>query len=86
MRMWVGANPNFHPHVAQHDFEAWLLPYWSDIQKIAGHNRQAPPGTPEKVNHNRPTSHHIKEMFRNGTCRDDYSKARNAIVSFAEKT
>jgi hypothetical protein len=78
MRQWVGANANFHPHVAQHDFEAWLLPYWSEIQKIAGHNRQAPAGIPEKVNHNRPPSHHIKEMFRNGTCRDDYSKTRDA--------
>jgi len=78
MRIWVGANPNFHPHVAQYDFEAWLLPYWSEIQKIAGHNRQAPAGTPEKVNHNRPPSRHIKEMFRNGTCRDDYSKTRDA--------
>jgi hypothetical protein len=78
MRQWVGVNANFHPHVAQHDFEAWLLPYWPEIQKIAGHNRQAPGGTPEKVNHNRPPSYHVKEMFRNGTCRDDYSKARDA--------
>src|SRR5713226_4579949 len=29
MRNWVGPNERFHPHVAQHDFEAWLLPYWS---------------------------------------------------------
>jgi hypothetical protein len=26
MRQWVGAEPRFHPHVALHDFEAWLLP------------------------------------------------------------
>jgi len=26
MREWVGDNPRFHPHAAQHDFEAWLLP------------------------------------------------------------
>lgn len=25
MRQWVGDNPQFYPHVAQHDFEAWLL-------------------------------------------------------------
>ena len=23
----VGKNDKFHPHAAQHDFEAWLLPY-----------------------------------------------------------
>jgi hypothetical protein len=78
MRQWVGANNSFHPHVAQHDFEAWLLPYWSDIQRIAGHNCTAPRGAPEAVNHNRPPSQHIQEIFRIGTCRDDYSKPRDA--------
>jgi Domain of unknown function (DUF4276) len=78
MRQWVGPNPLFHPHVAQHDFEAWLLPYWNEIQKIAGHNRKAPQGLPESVNHNRPPSYHIREIFENGTCRDSYSKPRDA--------
>lgn len=38
----------------------------------------APGGPPEQVDHNRPPSYHVKEIFRNGTCRDDYSKARDA--------
>ena len=42
MRDWVGKNDRFYPHAAQYDFEAWLLPFWSDIQKIAGHNRGSP--------------------------------------------
>jgi hypothetical protein len=54
MRAWVGNNSSFYPHAAQHDFEAWLLPYWSEIQKIAGHNRKAQRGLPETVNHNHP--------------------------------
>ena len=78
LRHWVGANPDFYPHVAQHDFEAWLLPYCSDIQKLAGHNRNAPPGPPEKVNHMRPPSSHIREIFEIGRCRDSYSKPRDA--------
>lgn len=78
MRRWVGPEPRFHPHAAQYDFEAWLLPYWTDIQRIAGHNRNAPSGLPESVNHNRPPSYHIQEIFRIGTCRDDYSQARDA--------
>lgn len=78
MRVWVGDNARFYPHVAQHDFEAWLLPYWSDIQALAGHNRSAPPGPPESVNHGRPPSFHIREIFRIGTCRRDYIKARDA--------
>jgi hypothetical protein len=78
MRGWVGANPAFYPHVAQHDFEAWLLPFWDEIQKLARHNRKAPPGQPESVNHTRPPSFHIQEIFRIGTCRDDYSKPRDA--------
>ncbi len=78
MRTWVGDNSNFYPHAAQHDFEAWLLPFWSDIQVLAGHKKSAPPGPPESVNHSRPPSHHIRELFRIGTCRDDYSKSRDA--------
>ena len=79
MSDWVGPNPRFFPHAAQHDFEAWLLPFWSEIQKLAGHNRKAPPGSPEKVNHTRPPSVYIQEIFRAGTCRDDYSKPRDAL-------
>lgn len=78
MRAWVGANNRFHPHAAQHDFEAWLLPFWSEIQRLAGHNRKRPVGAPESVNHNKPPSYHIREIFRIGTCRDDYSKPRDA--------
>jgi hypothetical protein len=78
MRQWVGPEPKFYPHAAQHDFEAWLLPYWEEIRRISGHNRNPPPGTPETVNHNRPPSYHIREIFRLGTCRDDYSKPRDA--------
>jgi hypothetical protein len=78
MHTWVGQNNRFYPHAAQHDFEAWLLPYWSEIQRVAGHNRNAPVGEPETVNHNRPPSYHIKEIFRIGTRRDGYSKTRDA--------
>jgi hypothetical protein len=78
MHDWVGNNEKFHPHAAQHDFEAWLLPFWNDIQVLAGHRKAAPPGTPETVNHKRPPSYHIREILRIGTCRDDYSKPRDA--------
>lgn len=78
MRQWVGPVDRFHPHVAQHDFEAWLLPYWEEIQQIAGHNWNAPSGPPESVDHNHPPSYHIKEIFRTGRSRDGYSKVRDA--------
>ncbi len=78
MRQWVGAEPRFHPHVALHDFEAWLLPYWASIQKLAGHNKKAPSGKPEMVNHNNPPAYRIKEIFEIGTCRDSYIKPRDA--------
>ena len=78
MRAWVGNNSKFHPHAAQYDFEAWLLPFWSDIQALAGHNRSAPSGPPEAVDHNQPPSYHIRKIFRAGNCRDDYSKPRDA--------
>ncbi len=67
MREWVGKNDKFFPHAAQHDFEAWLLPFWEDIQKLAGHKMSPPAGAPESVNHNKPPSYRIKESSRPAT-------------------
>ncbi len=78
MREWVGADPRFHPHAAQYDFEAWLLPYWSSIQRLAGHNQTVPSGNPETVNHDNPPAHRIKSVFEAGRCRDSYVKPRDA--------
>ena len=78
MRQWVGNEQKFHPHAAQYDFEAWLLPYWTTIQKLARHNRSAPSGNPEEVNHNNPPAHRLKEIFEIGGCRDSYIKPRDA--------
>lgn len=78
MRQWVGNERRFHPHAAQYDFEAWLLPYWPTIQMLAGHNRVAPEGNPETVNHEKPPAFRIKEIFEIGRCRDSYVKPRDA--------
>ncbi|MDP8239231.1 MAG: DUF4276 family protein [Candidatus Hatepunaea meridiana] len=78
MRQWVGEEQRFHSHAAQYDFEAWLLPYWEDIQRLAGHNRVAPKGNPEQVNHNNPPSYRIKEIFRTGSKSRAYIKPRDA--------
>jgi len=78
MRRWVGGETRFHPHVAQFDFEAWLLPYWPTIQKLAGYKQAAPGINPEKVNHNNPPAHRIKAIFEAGQCRDSYIKPRDA--------
>jgi hypothetical protein len=77
MATWVGNNPKFYPHAAQHDFEAWLLPFWSTIQQLSGGNRSAPKGSPEQVNHNNPPSYLIKEIFEQGK-RRSYNKQRDA--------
>ena len=78
MRQWVGPEPRFHPHAAQYDFEAWLLPYWPTIRRRAKHNQVRPTGHPESVNHNNPPAHRIKEIFEIGKGRDSYVKPRNA--------
>lgn len=78
MRQWVGDNPRFYPHAAQHDFEAWLLPYWSDLQKLAGHNMALPGSAPENVDHDNPPARRIKELFLKGTKGRAYVKARDA--------
>jgi hypothetical protein len=78
MREWVGANPAFHPHAAQYDFEAWLLPYWPTIQRLSKTNQTAPVGNPEDVNHTNPPSHRLQALFERGKCRDSYQKPRDA--------
>ncbi len=80
MRKWVGDNPKFFPHAAQHDFEAWLLPYWVTIQEMAGHNKTAPSGKPETVNHDKSPAYHIAEIFSQGKKRDYYNKPRDAKI------
>ena len=77
MRQWVDGESRFHPHAAQYDFEAWLLPFWSDIQRLAGHNKAAPSGNPENVNHSNPPAHRIREIFNLGK-RYSYVKPRLA--------
>ena len=78
MKQWVGDVPDFYPHAAQHDFEAWLLPYWARIQELAGSNRQLPSQHPESVNHGNSPAYVLKDVFRNGSKRRAYSKTRDA--------
>jgi hypothetical protein len=78
MQQWVGPNPRFYPHAAQHDFEAWLLPFWSEIQHLAKSNRTAQWTSPERVNHSNPPSYRINEVFRTGGSRRAYIKPRDA--------
>jgi hypothetical protein len=78
MRTWVGPEPRFHPHVAQHDFEAWLLPFWEDIKRLAGSNRASPGPNPESVNHLHPPAHLLNEVFRAGSSGKAYVKPRDA--------
>ena len=78
MRQSVKDTSRFHPHAAQYEFEAWLLPYWSRIQQLANHNQTAPGENPEQVNHQNPPSSRIKTILRRGNGRFDYVKDRDA--------
>lgn len=83
MLRWVNNEKRFFPHASQHDFEAWLLPYWSTIQKIAGSNMNRPSGNPEDVDHDKPPAYHLKAVFERGSCKSSYNKQRdgNRILS-----
>lgn len=78
MNQWVRGNAKFYPHVALHDFEAWLLPYWSKIQQLTKSNRVAPAANPEIVNHNNPPAYRLQEVFRTGGHKKSYSKTIDA--------
>ena len=78
MSDWVGPNPHFYPHVALHDFEAWLIPHWNKILQLAKFHQNLPAGNPETINRNKPPSKVIAEVFERGDCRNSYSKQRDA--------
>ena len=80
MSQWVGAEPRFYPHAAQYDFEAWLLPYWPRIKALADSNHHAPSPHPETVNHQKPPSKHLAEVFRTGGRKRTYSKIRDGTA------
>ncbi|MCL2010112.1 MAG: DUF4276 family protein [Synergistaceae bacterium] len=77
MKKWVGNEPRFYPHAAQYDFEAWLLPYWPRIQELTKQEKKAPSGNPETVNHCKPPSCHIREIFEMGDNGYGYVKTRD---------
>lgn len=78
MREWVGKEKRFHPHAAQYDFEAWLIPYWGYIQKMAGHNQSVPSSVPEQINHGNPPGRRMQNLFQVGTRPGAYVKRRDA--------
>jgi hypothetical protein len=79
MRGWVDNNPRFHPHAAQYEFEAWLLPFWPQVRKLTGTTLQSPSMTPESVNHNKPPSAYLKEAYRTSKKRA-YRKVEDAVA------
>jgi hypothetical protein len=79
MRSWVGDESRFYPHAAQYEIEAWLLPFWNRLQQLSGGNLAPPGANPELVNHDRPPSERIKELFRQGK-KADYVKQRTAAT------
>lgn len=85
MRHWVGgAETRFYPHAAQYEFEAWLLPYWRELQVLAGHNAASPGPNPELVDHSNPPSKRIRELFWRGKKRQ-YIKGRDAAKVLQNK-
>lgn len=83
MTEWVGPEPRFHPHAAQHEFEAWLLPYWPQVQAVAKSKNAGPAQEPESVNHGKPPSRHIADIFRTSPNGRRYSKTRDGMAILA---
>jgi hypothetical protein len=76
-------NPRFYAHAAQYEVEAWLLPYWDSICQRLKVQKKVPGQNPELVNHVRPPSEHLKELYRLAKTRPrKYIKTteRNAIL------
>lgn len=79
MLNWCDNNKRFIPHAAQYEFEAWLLPYWDRIKRLAGTNKTCPGSSPEAVNHSRPPSKYLEEVYRTGGRGIGYAKPVDAM-------
>jgi hypothetical protein len=77
LRQVVGNYDWFHPHAAQYEFEAWLLPYWSKVCDIAKCSAKQVKD-PEQTNHGKPPSAVLNDLFRRGRGGVGYNKTRDA--------
>lgn len=62
----------------QHDFEAWLLPYWEDICRRVGLKLASPGPKPEQVDLDKPPSVRLHELYRRAG--RSYKKPRDAAA------
>jgi hypothetical protein len=83
LRECVGDDLRFHPHVAQYDFESWLIPFWGDICRKLKLRKQTPGVNPEQINDTKPPSYHIKELYSLADRR--YNKIRDAHAILKDK-
>lgn len=61
----IASADRFHARCALFEFEAWLLPYWQVIYQKAGKPapKSNPWPSPEKVNHTKPPSKHLEDLY-----------------------
>jgi hypothetical protein len=50
-------------HAAQHELEAWLIPFWPRIQSLLNSDIRKPATPPELLNHDKPPSRRLNEVF-----------------------
>lgn len=75
IKAWLPQEDRFYVHVALHDFEAWLLPYWNKIQRLTGANQKSPGQDPERVNHGKSPAYRLAEVYRIGPNTKSYKKS-----------
>jgi hypothetical protein len=64
LRDAVGDVPQFFAHAAQHDVEAWVLPYWDSICARVGVRQRRPGAHPEAVDGEKPPAYHLRELYQ----------------------
>ncbi len=64
LRAAVGNIPQFYAHAAQHDVEAWLLPYWDDICRRIHVQKRKPGVHPETVNSQNPPAYRLAALYQ----------------------
>jgi hypothetical protein len=77
------SDPRYRAHAAQHDFEAWLLPYWDSICTRLKVRKKLPGANPEAVNHHHPPSTHLADLYK--LAKRTYDKPRDGLAILRSK-
>lgn len=77
LKKWAGGHSDFHPFVAVHDIEAWILGDEEVVRDYLRGLRFTFPHNPEAIDFDRPPKKYLSELFRK--CDRNYKETVDGV-------